>query len=206
MSLSIETGQFFDSRMKTMAGLAKQVLVNLVSDTPDEQVLGFALYTDAVATSLEAAVYRRTDHDANLATARRRFGDDDADSFAEAHTDWDAYLRWAPVEWPRNTTAAPLARIDALDDLWTTLREHRARVSNVDQRYWPSVMHEMAAAAMIILYRDGWFRGYPHAVQVVEVFGADDETGVDRGTRRRWTSQMNTDADTLRWAASHRSR
>ena len=181
MSLSIETGEFFDSRLTRLAVLLKQAFTHLLSDTPAEDVLGFALMTDAEAVRLTAALYRRGDHEHNLAVAHRRY--------AEAGVDWDLYLRWSPVEWPRTTTTAPVTAVPALTELWQTLLDRRAVANGVDRRYWPPVMFELAANALAVLYREGWFDDYPHSVRILHV--ADGV--IDQNTRRRWVEAMNPD-------------
>lgn len=182
MALTIETARFFDDRLLRLTALVKQTFVRLRSDTAADDVLGLALVTDPDADHLTVAIYRRRDHDENLASAHRRYPDSDVD--------WDLYLRWAPEEWPRSTDSAPVTRASELDDLWAELRDRQDTAIRPDRRYWPSLMYEIAANVMIVLHRDGWFEEYPHGIRLFHVSGGD----VDRPTRRRWVEGMNTAA------------
>lgn len=181
MSLSLQTADFFDSRLLQLAKLVRQSFVRLLSDTPTDQILGVALVTDAAAQQLVPTIYRVLDHAANLADARARYDD--------TGVDWDLYLRWTPLEWPRSTTSAPAAAVTALEELWQELLDRRALTGGVDRSYWPSLMYEVAANAMQVLHRAGWFDEYPHAVRILQV--ADGR--IDRITRRRWVEAMNTE-------------
>lgn len=182
MSLSLQTADFFDSRLLQVAKLVRQSFVRLLSDTPTDQILGLALVTDAAAQRLVPTIYRVHDHAAHLADAQARYDD--------TGVDWDLYLRWTPLEWPRSTTSAPTTAVTALDELWQELLDRRALTGGVDRSYWPSLMYEVAANAMIVLARAGWFDEYPHAVRILQV--ADGR--IDRITRRRWVEAMNTEA------------
>lgn len=182
MSLSIQTAEFFDTRLLALTKLVKQSFVRLISDTPSEQILGLGLVTDASARQVIPTIYRRHDHDHSLDVARKRYED--------TGVNWDLYLRWSPVEWPRSTATAPTAAVPALDESWQELLDRRGRSSGVDRTYWPSVMFEMAANALVVLHRDGWFDEYPHSVQVLQVI----EGTIDRVTARRWATNMNTAA------------
>ncbi|MGA4670017.1 hypothetical protein ACPCG0_09505 [Propionibacteriaceae bacterium Y1923] len=180
MTLSIDTATFFDDRVLKLAVLVKQSLVRLVSDTPAEDILGLGLLTDPAAEHLAPAIYRRGDHEANLRSAHVRYPDDPVD--------WDLYLRWSPVEWPHSTTNVPTAAVPGLATLWDELLARRATASGVDRTYWPSIMFELAANALVVLHRDGWFEEYPHSVHRLQVV----KGRTDKPTRRRWAEQMNT--------------
>ena len=181
MSLSLQTADFFESRLLRLAQLVQQSFLRLLSDTPADQILGWGLATDAAAQRLVPTIYRRHDHAANLADAQTRYQD--------SGVDWDLYLRWTPVEWPRSTATAPTTAVPELGELWQELLDRRAPASGVDRTYWPSIMFEAAANAMIVLHRDGWFDKYAHSVRVLHVI----EGRIDRVTRRRWVEAMNAD-------------
>lgn len=180
MSLSIQTADFFDGRLLGLAVLLKRSFVRLVSDTPADEVLGLGLLTDPQAGHLIPAIYREGDHRTNLARAQARHPDEEVD--------WDLYLRWSPVEWPRTVANAPTTAVPELADLWSELLQRRATASGVDRTYWPSVMFEVAANALVVLHRDGWFEEYPRSLRVLQVIDGQTE----RERQRRWAEQMNT--------------
>lgn len=182
MSLSVATATFFDSRLLRLAQLVRRSFVRLESDTPADQVLGWGLVTDADAQHLVPAIYRRHDHDDNVAQAHLRYD--------QTGVDWDLYLRWTPVEWPRSTSTAPTAAEPELDEVWQQLLDRRSVSNGVDRTYWPSVMVELAANSMVVLQRSGWFDDYPHSVRMLQVV----DGAIPTSTRRRWVQQMNSEA------------
>ncbi|MCT1458311.1 DUF4303 domain-containing protein [Aestuariimicrobium sp. p3-SID1156] len=180
MPLDPATAALFNSRIEDFAEVIGHVFDQLIGETPDDDILGFALLSNREGTELEAAVYRREDHQEALALRR-----DPAYSRGAA-MDWDLLLSWAPAQWPHSTRTTQIPATADLYAMWEEFGTLASRVRAEDESYWPRVAWEAAALAMAALHEAQAFLEFPNSVRMLSVVGM-----VDPAAELRWVSLMN---------------
>ena len=161
---------------------ASRAFAALTDGLDAEQIIGFALFSDADGVDITAAINTLADLTANL----KHYSQPEFAEGLPPEFSWERYLRWAPGEWP-TTSEHDDPAAEPMRAVWDDIAGLREVIIEADPTAWPTLQHEAACFALRELIDDGWFDDSPEAVRAFAVMGGDENLQ----TRATWLGSLN---------------